>query len=541
MSRLVILDGYLDEPSCLGVPPYIAPHVRYTYGAAKEAGVSPAEIDYLTIDQLREQEENKLGILKQAELVVIIAGTTVPGKYLGGKPVTIKEIEEIARQLDQPKVFLSGPIINCGLEVEQIDTWATEVPGEALYQQLTGKKPTANSPVSQIINRWAKQGAEVTEQHPNFPYLVCEIETFRGCPRENNCSFCSEGFKQVTYHREIAGVIEEVAALQEAGNRYFRLGAQTDLLLYQAHKEGDQLIPNPEAIEQLYTGIREAAPKLKTLHMDNINPATIADHPERAKAMLATIAEHNTAGDIAAFGLESADPQVLKTNNIGTTVEKTYQAVKLVNEVAGFRDKGVPKLLPGLNFLHGLQGERKETRELNLEFLRRLLADDLLVRRINIRQVTVFGNYSKDEPYSNYEFKQYKQQVNEEINQPMLKKVFPTGTLLEDVIVEEVRGTTSFGRQLGTYPILVGIPGKYEVGEHLDVKIIDHGYRSITGIPHPFKINHASIDQLEALPGIGKNRATKLFMAGEIDSLEELSDMLAGYDVTRLENLITFE
>ena len=43
-KRVFILDGYLDEPSCLGVPPYISPHVSYTFGALRAAGLDGEEI-----------------------------------------------------------------------------------------------------------------------------------------------------------------------------------------------------------------------------------------------------------------------------------------------------------------------------------------------------------------------------------------------------------------------------------------------------------------------------------------------------------------
>ncbi|GAB6138541.1 radical SAM protein [Halanaerobaculum tunisiense] len=537
-KKVTILDGYLDEPSCLGVPPYIAPHVRYTYGALQAAGVNQKEIEYLTIDQFREEEE-KVEELKETDLTIIIAGTTVPGKYLGGKPISVTEIEQIAQNLPETETILSGPIVNCQLEVDYIDHLASELPGLMAYKKLTSTNPLAEKSVSQVVDNWAQLGAPVTKLHPNFPELVCELETFRGCPRNSNCSFCSEGFKEVTYHRSIEGIIKEVKALYQLGNRHFRLGSQTNLLLFQSKREGKKLIPNPTAIEELYSGIREVAPKLKTLHMDNINPATIADFPERSTKMLETIATYNTAGDTAAFGLESADPQVLEANQIGTTVDKTFTAIKKVNQLAGFREQGVPKLLPGINLLHGLQGERPETMELNFKFLQRVLESDLLLRRINIRQVNPVGDYETAD-YDKYDFKEYKKKVNQKINHPMLKMVFPVGTLLRDVIIEEVRGKTSFGRQLGTYPILVGIPGQFELKEKLDVKIIDHGYRSITGIPYPFNINQAGITQLEALPGIGKNRATKLFMKSKIEDLDQLSQILDGYDVSQLEGLVTF-
>ncbi|SJZ38799.1 radical SAM protein [Selenihalanaerobacter shriftii] len=541
-ARVSILDGYLDEPSCLGVPPYIAPHVRYTYGALKDAGLTEDDINYLTIDQFRDNRKELIDKLQLSEIVIIIAGTTVPGKYLGGQPITLQEIEELGEELDKPKTFLNGPIVNCGLGINYIDVISEEIPGLTIYQHLTDKDLSKELDIAQIVDRWAGLGVEVTQQHPNYPYLVCEIETFRGCPRENHCSFCSEGFKEVTYQRSIDGIINEVEGLAELGNQYFRLGCQTDLLLYQSKEEEGELIPNPAAIEKLYSGIREVAPDLKVLHMDNVNPATIADFSKEAAQILETIAQYNTPGDVAAFGLESTDPKVLEANNIGTTVEKTLQAIKMMNEHSGYREDGVPKLLPGVNLLHGLQGESKETMELNFKFLKEVLESDLLVRRINIRQVNPLKDYEAAHGYSKHDFKKYKKKVNDEINKPMLQQVFPVGTLLKEVIIEESKGKISFGRQLGTYPILVGIPGQHEVGEIIDVKIIDHGYRSITGLPWPFNINEAGLAELESLPGIGKKRAMRIFMKKGIKDLDHLNEILDyGYDVERLEDLILFK
>jgi radical SAM superfamily enzyme with C-terminal helix-hairpin-helix motif len=537
VPRVYILDGYLDEPSCLGVPPYIAPHVRYTYGALKAAGIRAEDIGYGTIDQYRKQPQ-LLDLLQEAELVVIIAGATVPGKYLGGMPISLQEIRELATALRRPKTILSGPIIHCSLDVGPVDYLAKEVPGLVAYQLLTGEDPEKSYSPPQLVDWWAPLGAEVTIKHLRYPHLVCEIETFRGCPRSSHCSFCSERFKKVVYHRSVSGIIAEVRALAQLGNLYFRLGAQTDLLLFQAVREGHALIPNPKAIEELYAGIREAAPNLKVLHMDNINPATIADHPNESARALAIIAKYNTPGDTAAFGLESADPAVLRANNIGTDVEKTFRAIEIMNEVGGWREQGIPKLLPGLNFLHGLEGEGKQTMDLNLEFLLRVRDAGLMVRRINIRQVNPLGSYRKGK-LNPYLFQRYKEAINKEINKPMLQKVFPLGTLLQDVVVEESQGLTAYGRQLGTYPILVGIPGKFPVGSSLDVKIVDHGYRSITGLPWPLDINRASLEQLEALPGIGKSRARKIFLAGELKSMADLQALLPDADLSNLETLGT--
>lgn len=537
-EKVFILDGYLDEPSCLGAPPYISPHVRYTFGALLAAGLKEEEIGYGTIDQLRLSPDNRR--LLAAELVIVIAGTTVPGKYLGGMPITLKEIQQLTQELKQPKTILSGPIIHCNLEFGPVDYLAKETPGLLAYQLLTGKDLSNTAP-AELVDAWAPLGAAVTLRHPSYPNLVCELETFRGCPRTSHCSFCSERFKKVTYQRSVKGIVAEVKALAALGNKFFRLGAQTDLLLFQATRKGEALIPNPDAIEALYAGIRHAAPSLQVLHMDNINPATIADFPKEATRALKIIADHNTPGDTAAFGLESADPVVLRANNIGTDVEKTYQAIEIMNEAGGWRQGGIPKLLPGLNFLQGLTGESKMTMALNLAFLRRVRDAGLLLRRINIRKVNPLGGYKLHrDPAGSYQFQQFKDAVNKEINKPMLQKVFPKGVLLKSVVIEESKGLIAYGRQPGTYPILVGIPGKFTLGSYLDVKIVDHGYRSITGLPWPLLIHAAKPEQLAALPGIGKARAQKIFLARGLKDMEDLRQLLPDADLDGLEDFLAF-
>jgi radical SAM superfamily enzyme with C-terminal helix-hairpin-helix motif len=48
--RIAILDGYCDEPSLLGVPPYISPYPRLLAGAVEEAGHG---WHYITADEAR--------------------------------------------------------------------------------------------------------------------------------------------------------------------------------------------------------------------------------------------------------------------------------------------------------------------------------------------------------------------------------------------------------------------------------------------------------------------------------------------------------
>ena len=388
-------------------------------------------------------------------------------------------------------------------------------------------------PAVEITQYLKEEGVQV---HMNYVNLPDVIPFVKGGPLSRPVDEPGVGVTELI--RRDAGEVKALAAL---GNTCFRLGAQTDFLLFRATGERGSLVPNPEAIEELYTGLREAAPNLRVLHLDNINPATIADYPAESARALKIIATYNTPGDTAAFGLESADPRVLQANNIGTDPDKTLRAIEIMNEAGGWRQGGIPKLLPGLNFLQGLKGENRRTMDLNLEFLRQVRDRGLLLRRINIRQVNPLGSYKvQKDPASAYRLQKFKDTVNKEINKPMLEKVFPRGTLYREVVVEESEGLTAYGRQPGTYPILVGIPGKFTPGTSLDVKIVGHGYRSITGLPWPLKIHEASLEQLAALPGIGLNRAKKIFLAREVDSLEKLQRLLPDANLRGLEDYLGF-
>jgi radical SAM superfamily enzyme with C-terminal helix-hairpin-helix motif len=104
-AEAYILDGYVDEPACLGVPPYISPYIRTVAGALISHGFN---VRYLTIDQLR-NDPHHISRMDAAGLLVMIAGVTVPGKYLGGTPATLNEIEQVGHMLHGPRRAGSVP------------------------------------------------------------------------------------------------------------------------------------------------------------------------------------------------------------------------------------------------------------------------------------------------------------------------------------------------------------------------------------------------------------------------------------------------
>jgi len=74
---------------------------------------------------------------------------------------------------------------------------------------------------------------------------------------------------------------------------------------------------------------------------------------------------------------------------------------------------------------------------------------------------------------------------------------------------------------VGTYGLLVGIPYELPLGKFVDVKVTDHGQRSITAIEYPLDVNHATLKALTAIPGVGAKRAARLVRARPFSSAQD--------------------
>jgi radical SAM superfamily enzyme with C-terminal helix-hairpin-helix motif len=511
----IILDGYVDEPACLGVPPYISPYIRTVAGALISHHYT---VRYLTIDQLRKDPMQTVD-LNAADLMVMIAGVTVPGKYLGGTPATLTEIQQIGTMVRGPKKLIGGPIgFGYAKEggqpaVRQVisgfDALLSGEPAIALDNYLDGNDPAGTLDYART-DLWSIAGSSIIGQHPDYPYVMCELETARGCSHglTGGCSFCTEPFYGMPRYRTVAAVSAEVVALHAAGGRHFRVGRQPDILAYGAGA-GEYPAPEPEKIEALFSAIRRAAPDLRTLHIDNTNPATIARHEDAAREALRAIIRHHTPGDVAAFGMETADPAVVAANNLKAQPDEVFRAIEIVNEDGWKRRDNVPELLPGINFVCGLAGETENTYDLNEQFLDRVRTAGLSVRRVNIRQVMPFEGtraYTEN-TLGEHErrFRAFKEFVRNRIDLPMLQRVYPIGTVLKEVRVE-ISGALSFGRQMGSYPILVGIPVRLPERTVTDAVVVDWGMRSITALPAPLEINTLPAAAVKWLPGVGKKK-----------------------------------
>lgn len=547
--KIIILDGYVDEPSCLGIPPYISPYVRYTAGAISDAGHDPI---YITIDEYR-RGSPKLKSFSKTNLLVVIGGAIVPGKYLRGYPASISETKRIAENFKGTKI-LGGPLAKFGLsggktakKLDGIFDFISKKDVDAfVYDLLLRKSPEDRLRNKNEWNKWAISGSQIILQHPDFPMpLIVELESYRGCVRYHmgGCAFCIEPLFGEPQFRDAKDIISEVGALNKEGAVNFRLGAQSCIFSYGSKGVGESETPkpNPPLIESLFVGIRKSAPNLEVLHTDNANPAVISEHPMEAKAIIKTLIKYCTSGNVLALGMESADPQVIKANSLNANPAQVKSAIELINEYGRKQgDTGMPKLLPGLNILCGLSGETKKTYEYNFQFLKDILESDLLLRRINIRQVS-FVRKRFDVKTNHSDFLRFKKKVREEIDHKMLKKVIPPKTILHDVFMEKREGNISFGRQVGTYPILVGVPYPISEGRILNVIITDYGQRSVTGVEYPLDVNKASLKALTGLPKIGKKRAAQIVRKRPFSSIQELLSALDSEEVASdLADFISF-
>ncbi|MDR2944083.1 MAG: radical SAM protein [Methanosarcinales archaeon] len=543
--KAIILDGYVDEPACFGVPPYLSPYPRYTAGALIDSGFEEEDISYFTIDTVRAFGKTPAEQFKAADVFIIISGMTVPGKYLRGAPITAEEIRALFRLAGGIKI-LGGPIrlgysneggtaaANLSFLPEGVRVAQKDI--ESFVYDSFAKKsiPAHRYRTTEEIAAWSKKGAFISKQHPDFPNLICELETYRGCGRKKHCSFCTEAFYGKPDFRDEEDIIAETEALYKNGVRHFRIGRQPDLFAYKGIDNGGAALkPNPAAIEKLYSGIRRAAPDLKTLHMDNGNPITIAEYPEESREILKTIVKYHTPGDVIAMGAESADPTVIDQNGLKATPEQILEAVRLVNEIGAVRGiNGMPEILPGINFVYGLIGETKKTYQLNHAFLKQIYDEGFMVRRINLRQAIVFPKTpladSKISDFKNEKlFRAHKEEIRKTIDLPMLRRAVPIGTVLKNVFMEitetsEKSKVMTFGRQFGTYPLLVAVPSHLELNRFCDILVTNHGFRSVTGIPFPTNVNTAPQAILKELPGLNKSMAEELILKRPYKNEEEL-------------------
>ena len=478
-----ILDCYTDEASGLGVPPYLGTYPRYVYGKLKSEGHNPT---YITIDDFRlhyfyddivkkvtEKDKTNIRIynltksvkktLENTDILVIILGVHVPGKYLSAIPGTLHEILPYLEKIKCKKI-LTGPAI-FGNQLEG-GKFSEKLPKNLETKQFGYEFGDFNN-----LQEFALQGANIIKQISDL--RIIEIETSRGC-NVGKCSFCTEPLKNKFVNRKTTDILEEIKSFYNLGSKYFRLGKQADFYS----------IEDPVG---LLEKINKMFPEIKVLHIDNVNPVSVV--ADKNNVITKAIVRYCTSGNIAAFGVESFDPEVVKANTLNCSPKIAFKAIEIINEFG--KEKGVngmPKFLPGINLIFGLGNESKKTHDYNIKALKEIYDKGLMLRRINIRQVGILPNtrLAKDfgSKFLNKNKKYYwkwRNEIRQKIDFPMLQRILPKETVLKNIYSEIYDGKTTFARQIGTFPLIIGIKKRIPLKKFYTIKVKDHMLRSIVG------------------------------------------------------------
>jgi radical SAM superfamily enzyme with C-terminal helix-hairpin-helix motif len=485
-----ILDCYTDEAAGLGVPPYLGTYPRYVAGYLKEEKNETAT--YLTIDDLRfyknydskvkiptvkqksdiftynltKNAKNIKEILEETTTLIVILGVHVPGKYLSAMPGTLNEVTKLIKDINAEKI-LTGPAIfgtqlHGGKLTEKVDPEVFQKVDSTLYSFPYDKTAT-----------YAISGASILKQIPDIRMI--EIETGKGCDI-GRCSFCTEPLKNKVEFRDNKDILDEIKTLYKLGARYFRLGKQT--CFYTLPKA-------PELLKE----IRASCKGLKVLHIDNVNPVKVMqDHRKNDDRITKAIVKYCTSGNIAAFGIESFDLKVVRSNTLNTIPNIGFEAIKIINKYGAERgEDGLPKFIPGINIIFGLKDESKNTHKENMKWLKKIYDEGLLLRRINIRQAAIFEGtkmFETKEKFIRKNKKYYwkwRNDIRQNIDNPMLKRIAPEGTVMNNCYAEIYDGKTTFLRQFGTYPLIVGVKERLPLKKFYNIKITGHMLRSLVG------------------------------------------------------------
>ena len=496
MKYDVIVDCYTDEPSGLGVPPFLSVHSRYIAGALNQKNI---KYYYLTIDDLRyangernfrnsfnkriinttlnKNSVNK--ILENSDNIYVVMGCFVKYDYISAEPPSFLEVTKLLNKYKSKK-FLFYSLGGSELTRENIHRIVPRGVFEEIifgntYNYFINEKQNKFKPNYDKLKSIGINSASILK-HLARP-VVIEIETSTGCNRKPGCTFCIEGMRGLPLSfRKIDDIVSEIKALYDKGALYFRLGRQPNFYAY--------MNCNPKKIEELFKKIWDYCPNIKTLHIDNVSPHNV--NTAIGEKITEIVAKYTTEGNITPFGIESFDPTIREKCNLNGNLDDIHKSIAIINKYGKERGmNGLPKLLPGINIIFGLDGQTDKTLKYNLENFDKILKSGNWVRRVFVRKLTSpygeqFDKYTEEELN---EFKKWSSKIEEKFIIPMLKEVFPIGLEISDLRMEMFKDGNSILRQMATCPIRVVIKNtKLELDKFYKIKVIGYiGNRTILG------------------------------------------------------------
>ncbi|HVO78237.1 MAG TPA: helix-hairpin-helix domain-containing protein, partial [Methanomassiliicoccales archaeon] len=124
------------------------------------------------------------------------------------------------------------------------------------------------------------------------------------------------------------------------------------------------------------------------------------------------------------------------------------------------------------------------------------------------------------------DFVRFKESVRMEVDNPILREMLPHGTILRRVYTELSEGNRTFGRQIGSYPLLIGFEYPLPLNRFVDATVVDWGLRSVTAVENPLQVNSCPMAALSSLPGIGKKRAARIVRKRPFNNIDEFATAL---------------
>ena len=184
------------------------------------------------------------------------------------------------------------------------------------------------------------------------------IEISRGCPF--GCPFCQTAYHlgRRMRHRSVDSVVRHVRLLACNGVRDVRFITPNAF----AYGSADGLRPDPRRIEELLTAVRTELPRPGRIFFGSF-PSEV--RPDFVTPETVGLVRRHAANTTLVIGAQSGSPAQLGALRRGHTVDDVRRAVR-VAVGAG--------LVPYVDFIFGLPGEREEDLRLTLALARELAA-----------------------------------------------------------------------------------------------------------------------------------------------------------------------
>ncbi len=484
----IIIDCYTDEPSGLGVPPYLSIHSRYLAGSLTKLN---RKYYYLTIDDLRyangeeldlpfsfnkrvlnttKNKDDVVELIRNSSNLYIVMGCFVKYNYISAEPATFEELKALLNIFHKKAILFYSLGSDNMLQSKVLSYIPKELFSDVYfgnsYNYFFAQKDNYK-PNYHLLADISVMSSSILE-HISRP-LIMEIETAVGCDRKPGCTFCIENMRNIPVeYRKTKNIVNEIKSLYNKGSYFFRLGRQPNFYSY--------MNCHPYKIKKLLKSILKECPNIKTLHIDNTSPHSIAT--KKGQKITKIISKYCTSGNIGPIGVESFDENVRQQCNLNGTISDIHRSIEILNKYGAHKgNDGMPIFLPGLNIIYGLPGQTSSTLQNNLENLQQILSKDLYVRRVFVRKLTSpFGEQFDDSDIDyNIEFDEWKKTICNEFSIPMLEKIYPINHKLYELRMEMYEDGNSILRKMGTCPVRILVKNKkLELDKFYNVKIVNH-------------------------------------------------------------------